>query len=360
MSASVDRFGRPTNLEQPNEMLEGYEYDSMYGHPYRKLRADREASFEDAMLMISILIKQYEYTFSINAHDNKVLLMPHLLSAPEAGTKITNKQTGEVYTVKESILSPVTRRWEGLVRLNAIAGPDPLLAHRLDFVDHKNGVRFIEEYPSMVGNEGQTPEGIIVDKGPMAPTIVYSLVRKEPGSIGKTPFGPQKEYKKHVREQIKDTNILGSTIEVRAQAFDNLVQFDCCTTDNISSTRLVKWFERFMNLYEGVLKKNGVQQILYWQRLKDAAVTKWRQDLVVRTVQYYFRTEEIEAVIRGDLRKIDFNVDLGNSLENDSERYIAGQLVTGLITEEEYRALFRDSTGKYLFGNTYINDGNLS
>lgn len=360
MSVGVDRFGRPVNLEQPDEMLNGYEVDSLFVYPYRKLRADRSASYEDAMILISILIKQYEYMFQTNASDNTLLLMPHLLSPPEAGAKLKNKTTGEIYTIKEVILNPITRAWDGLIRLNAIAGPNPLMAHRLEFVDHKKGVRFIEEYPQMLGNESQTSDGIIVDKGPMPPTVVYSLVRKEPGSIGKSPFGPQKDYKKHVREQIKDPNVLGSTIEVRAQTFDNLVQFDCCTTDNISATRLAKWFEKFVNLYEGVLKKNGVQQILYWQRLKDAAVTKWRQDLVVRTVQYYFRTEEIEAVIRGDLRKIDFNVDLADSIEDDSERYIAGQQITGLITEEEYRALFRDSSGKYLFGNTYINDGNLT
>jgi len=360
MSFLNDKFNQP-ELEDPADLgYAPYRVDSQILWPLRKMRANRGASYEDAMLMIGRLIPRFQATYRSHSVDTSLILMPYLPRQPRDGDKIKNITTGEIYTVKETIVNPYTKAWEGLIRLNCNTAPNAKKAERLQFIDPLNVVRFIEDGPQMIGNEDQTSSGIIIDKGPMPPTVVYSLIRKEPGSIGKQPFGPAKDYRRRVREHVKDNAIPGHTIEVRGQAFDNLVQFDCCTTDNVSASRLVNWFEKFMNLYEWVLKKNGVQQILYWQRKSDAAVPKWRQDLVVRTVQYYFRTEDVEAVIRRDLTNINYAIDLAEDILDTTERYIADQKVTGLVSEDQYRSLFRDSNGTYLFGTIDINDGNLT
>lgn len=360
MTQGYDKFNRPKDLEGPDDLNKiTYRVDSSVLNQRQRLTADRTASLDDVILMIDICLGKYESTYKNHKNDNSLVWFPYLFQQPADNTSIKNITTGEIYSVKETIVNPDTKIWEGLVRLNYIDYPKAILSQRLQFVDNKYLVRFTEDAASSVGNESQTANGIMIDKGPMRPTITYSLERKEPGSIDKTPFGPRKDYRKRVREFIKDPDDLNHTIEVRAQTFDNLVQFDCCTIDNYSANRLARWFEKFIELYEWVLKLNGLQQVLYLSRFNNVDGPKWRQDLVVRSLQYYFRTEEIEAISRRDLTSINYTVNLDSKIVDTSTKYIAGQMVSGQITPEEYKDLFRDSSGNYLFGNIYLNDGNL-
>jgi hypothetical protein len=359
MSQRYDTFGRFTDLENPDQLTSHYVVDSLFLNDRQRLTADRPASLDDIMLMFDILLKKYETTYKSHRNDKGLLWMPYLFQEPVAGDQVKNKTTGEIYTVHETVTNPNSKLWEGLVRLRTITPPDLLKAERLEFVDPKKYVRFSENPPVKLESEGQTDERLMVDKGPIRPAIIYSLALKEPGSLDGKPFGEKKDYKKKVRETIKDPDSPNHTIEIRAQTFDNLVQFDCCTTDNFSANRLARWFEKFINLYEWVLRKNGVQQMLYMRRYNSTDSQKWRQDLIVRSLQLYFRTEEIEAISRRDLTKINYSVNLDERILDTSTRYIADQLVSGQITDEEYKALFRDSSGKYLFGNIYYNDGNL-
>lgn len=359
MSTKYDIFGRPTNLEYPDELVSTYSLDSDIVNQRQRLTADRPATFEDAINMIDVLLKKYETTYKSHKINKNLIWMPYLFQEPKEDTQIKNKTTGEIYTIDDIVVNPKSKLWEGLVHLKSIAAPNQLLAERLEFVDPKSYVRFSEDPPVALETEAQTDAKLMVTKGPMRPSIIYSLALKEPGSLGKQPFGEPKDYKKKVRETIKDPDSPNHSIEIRAQTFDNLVQFDCCTNDNFSANRLARWFEKFINLYEWVLKKNGVQQMLFVRRYNSTDSQKWRQDLVVRTLQYYFRTEEIEAISRRDLTKINYSVNLDDKILDTSTRYIAGQLVSGQISEQEYNDLFRDSSGQYLFGNIYYNDGNL-
>jgi len=109
-----------------------------------------------------------------------------------------------------------------------------------------------------------------------------------------------------------------------------------------------------------VLKLNGVQEHMFFQRLRDGAVTKWRQDLISRTVQYFFRLEEILPVVTRDLRKLTTEVNIDKEIIESGTRWIAGREVTGPLTESEYRALFYDSDGNRLFDTISLNDGNLT
>lgn len=359
MSTTNDSFNRPSNLESPEDLAYlPYRVDSAMLDRDR-LKADRSATWEECMYLIDALMRKYETTYKNHKTDTSLIWMPYLFSRPADGTEIKNITTGEIYTVKETIVNPKTKVWEGIVRLTGIAYPVNSQAERLAFTDRSKYTRFTEDPSVASGTENQTSDGIIMDRGPMIPTVTYSLERKEPGSIDGTPFGSRKDYRKRVREFIKDPDSPSHTIEIRAQTFDNLIQFDCCTVDNFSANRLARWFEKFMELYEWVLKLNGVQQFLFLQRFNNTSVQKWRQDLVVRSLQYYFRTEEIEAISRRDLTSIQYIVNLDTEIEDTSTRYVAGQLVSGQITDQEYKSLFRDSNGQYLFGNIYFNDGNL-
>ena len=69
-----------------------------------------------------------------------------------------------------------------------------------------------------------------------------------------------------------------------------------------------------MYKYVWVWKKNGVNEILYWMRTQDEEISKWRNDLAVRSVIYYFRTEKIVTVREHDLKQIDLYLELSNTV----------------------------------------------
>ena len=361
MGNLYDKFGRPILEDGTDPFFLRHEISSNYvASLYPRIRADRTSNFKQSMMMIDILLRKYESTYIPNDQDNKLLCFPNMFKEPDQGVKISNVNTGEIYVITDTIKNPLTNLWEGLVRIDAKIPPNKDLSEKLEFINESVLVRFTAEFGRSIGTENQTIDEQIIDAGPIRPTIVYALLRKEPGSIGKQPFAPQKMYKPMFRERLKpQTKSSGKTWEMYGQWFDILVEFGCFTTDNRSADLLVDWFEEFIRQYTWVLKLNGVQEILYWQRTRDTAVTKWRQDLISRTVQYFFRIEEILPEVRKDLIGLDIHIDLERAITNSSNRWIGTRYVTGDLTEAEYRALFRTPSGEYLFGDLILNDGNL-
>lgn len=361
MSALDNKYGQPIleYAEDPFTTRHIISSNFIYSL-FPRLRAERTATFEESMMMTDILLKQYESAYLANQNDKTILCMPHLFSEPKQGVKIRNKSTQEVYEVIDTIKNPTTGLWEGLLRIEAITPPSAELAEKLEFLDETNLVRFTAEFTKALGTEAQNEEGLQKDVGPIMPTVVYALIKKEPASIGGQPFGPRKQHKPRHMETLRSVNTPGHSLSISSLWFDTLVQMDCYTTDNRSADLLASWFEDFMRQYTWVLKYNGVQEILFWQRLRDKAVTKWRQDLISRTVQYFFRIEELLPAVGRDLYNIDINIDLAAKIRDEGTRWIAGQFLTGHISTTEYDALFRGASGEYLFGDLFVNDGNLT
>jgi len=211
----------------------------------------------------------------------------------------------------------------------------------LEFINkEKNYIGFFE-WGGKRHTVGPTEENVQQSQksaGEFVPTITWSVKMVQPGTIGRRPFDTPKEAKPHVRETFRDpesTYIRGTTAEeatrmlakgfyetgnqvvtgsydaisreeghpnasthtitVYGQWFDNIVQYDCWSTSNQEANSLILWFEDFMDLYTRVLKENGVQELLYWQRLEDKVVESWRDDIDNRTIQYYFRTEKLRV-----------------------------------------------------------------
>jgi len=361
-----DKRGNPV-LQDIDPYFENYKYYINYGaeYPLKRSTRDRGMTLDESMNAIDLLLDKYEMLYYPHLVDKTLLYMPCLFRAPDEGAKMINTNTQEIYTIEDIIVNPKTKKWEGLLRLNPTnSPPDKNELHKLRFLDDRYRVRFVQEYPNTIQyqSDGQNPNNEEIDKGPIIPTITNSLIRKEPGSISGSPFGPEKNYRMRTREYIKDPANPGHTLQYRGQYFDCLVQFDCWTTDNFSANKLASWFERFVSLYTPILKRNGVVDIILWQRLRDAAVTKWRQDLISRTLQYYFRIEDVEILVRKDLVYLNMDFNVIDELADLSKTYIAGQEISapGQLTTDQYHALFQDSDGNYLFGDIDINDGNLT
>ncbi|RMG69773.1 MAG: hypothetical protein D6710_08280 [Nitrospirae bacterium] len=363
MSDINDSLGNPI-LERPDDPMFKYRDHvvySNYAHNLWKPKSTRirSADINDAMEMIGLLMRLHELTYYRHSIEKNLLLFPYMFKKPESGQKLRNTVTGEIYTIEQAIVNPVAMRWEGVVKISSQTPPDPTKGERLEFVGTDGLVEFTSEFPIANVVDGQDEEGMLEDGGPIRPTITYSLFRQEPGSIGKAPFAPAKNYKPEVREILKSTKTPGHSIEILGQYFDSIIEFNCWATDNRSADSLADWFQRFMTQYIKVLKLNGVVEVLFWQRLRDAAVTKWRQDLISRTLQYFFRTESLIPVVLRDISNIDITMGVEDEIVDTRERWVAGQLVTGKLTQEQYESMFVDTSGNYLFGNFVLNDGNL-
>lgn len=319
----------------------------------RKTQADGSLTLLQTMELIDELLKRYQTTYRVNKYDKNLVWFPFLFVEPKKGDNILNENTGETYTVDHIVRNPKSNQWEGLVRLNLKNAPVFSSREVLKFYDSSNYVTFDHSFRSGTPNVLSTnTDGEGIDAPPMKPTISWFLARKEPGALDK-PFGPRKERKPRQREELKDPLVKGHTVIVTGHWFDNIVQFDALYSDNKSAESLIEWFEQFMRLYSWVLRKEGVSQVLYWRRMADETTREYRQPLWQRSLQYYFRTEQLEAVYTRDLLRLNISLDVTTgSLNLGLEpRYIADQLVSGDISASGYRRLFYDQSGKFLFGD---------
>lgn len=322
----------------------------------RKSRSEGALSITQAMELISVLLKSHQLTYVPHHTHKNLLFLPFAFIRPKEGDKIRNLTTNEVYTVDQVLLNPTTKNWDGLVRLDLQNPPKITEKHSLAYENNDRYISFVHEMPDRILNSASAnTEGIIDQKIPMNPTVTWSLRVKEAGGYGK-PFDTKKQRTPHLRESVKDPLVPGYTVEIYGQWFDNIVQFDSWSNDQRTAERLISWFEQFMTSYAGYIKQQGIPHLFFWRRNADDVNTTWRQSFAMRSSQYYFRTEELEAVYQRDILKIDVTLGANATFVNRRDlepRFIADQYVSGQPTTEEYRNLFYRS-GQFLFGDIDI------
>ena len=164
------------------------------------------------------------------------------------------------------------------------------------------------------------------------------------------PFGDRKQLKPREFEVFRDQEEPArNSIIVWRQAFDNLVRFDCWEQDPMKALILNAWFERFMQLYTGVLKRNGVSEILYWERRDIQANERWRDELVGYYTQYYMRTEQLTVQKQRNLTDIVFRM----RVAKHPVGAFGGDPMTG---EMLWFGRTHNDTGGYLYGTFEIED----
>ena len=322
----------------------------------RKSRTEGVLNTAQIMELISELLKRYQLTFVPNKTHKNLIYLPFAFIQPAEGDKIRNLGTNEVYTIDQVIKNPNTNSWDGLVKLDLINPPSLEEKHSLVYENIDRYIRFDHEMPDQLLNlPSANIEEVLRSKPPMKPTLTWSLRVKEPGGLGK-PFDSKKQFRPSLRESVKDPLVKGYTVEIMGQWFDNIVQFDSWSNDQRTSERLIVWFEQFMSSYAGFIQQYGVPKLFFWRRNADDVNTTWRQAFPLRSTQYYFRTEELEAVYQRDILKIDVTLGANASFikRRDQEtRYIADQKVSGALTSSQYRDLYYRS-GQFLFGDIDI------
>ena len=259
-------------------------------------KSDRNASILDITTYIYQSLIDFQGKWTATDRGDWYINMPNARYLT-AGDIIKNITTGERYTIYE-VLNTDTK----LIKLSGTTAPatDDIL----ELTDN-NMVNFVSGYSKEHKDKAVKT---------WVDTITFMVRRKEPGTIGKHPFDPPTEIKPRVREYIVDPDYDDCHVMVLGQWFDNLLQFDCWAKTNNRADDLIEWFEDFMYKYTWVWKKNGVNEILYWMRNKDEEVSKWRNDLSVRTVIYYFKTEKIVTIREHDFKQLDLYLEVSNAV----------------------------------------------
>jgi len=279
-------------MAEPSKRLESFdEKPILWSLSLENRQADRSASLDDVTTYIYQSLIDYQGKWESTAIGEWTINFPYARDL-RAGNEIRNITTGEVYTIDS-----VVDEQQHTVRLSGTISPQ--LGERLELAD-ENMVNFVSAYPQTHAE----PET-------WRDTITYKVDRREPGTIQAHPFEGRKEIKPRIRQIITDPDYPDFHIKILGQWFDNMIKFDCWSVTNKGADSLISWFEDFLFRYTWVWKKNGVQEILYMSRSMDEEVTRWRDDIVNRTLYYYFRTEKIIPIREHDFTQVDIITNIG-------------------------------------------------
>lgn len=296
---------------------------------------------------------QMEYT---HFGSSRVLMMPQQEITPQPGWMLYDNDTDSVYTVKEVLVSHDMQSrstFDGRILLAETAGPPE--GHRLSWVDpHGEAdeipkvIRVIhkEEVRPLIATREQNGDTADVTATPFTPVIAYSMVRREPASVSKHPFGAARELKHRVRMTVRDPDNPDLTQKVWGQWFDCIIEFQVYALGPKTADRISVWLEQFFMRYNRVLMQLGVQKILPWSMRRDDEEARAVHDLSVRSVEMYFRLEDVQVEVAGQIKAYSLNV----TVSQDSDP------VPWFTSEPELPPFATDTSGLPLFGGPDIGD----
>lgn len=286
----------------------------------------RSADVHEAMsYMAESLLDNQGYFILVKGNPNRVWFPYALNPLLNKGDEYVDINTGETFRIKEvvEIEDLGKKRKTGEVILTDLRGAAavPVKYHRLR---PKNHLRFMHSFPKTLAQPYQfdppnaageiqlksdTNQG--GDRAPWTDTLTWSIIRREPGGLRK-PFEDPREIKPRHREMVKFVELDNCDYlhSIEGQLFDNIVQFDIWTQTNERAESLAVWFQDFLERYRWVWKYNGVKEILFWQQNADAIVTRWRNDIVSRSIQVYFQTERLRTYPVRRIVDIEVSVDV--------------------------------------------------
>lgn len=79
--------------------------------------------------------------------------------------------------------------------------------------------------------------------------------------------------------------------QVWSQRFKCVIQFNIIGSDYITANKVMRDFEELMFRYSGYFKQQGVAEIVFKSRFSDKNYDYYRQNLSVRSLQYYVEIE---------------------------------------------------------------------
>lgn len=265
---------------------------------YRRDNVHRTAGVSNVSrfwFVLSKAFKEHQSWFLISPHNKRVLYFPFAWYL-EKGMKIWNRTSGAVYTIQDvrpRVLNLPFGESHKVTAVYISGNNPPDKHHRLRFDSENYVVLRPATYRSMADNTNFEYSPNTEEYGAWKNVITYYLTRREAGSTDKNPFGRHRERRPRHRESWVADEFRDVSLDFSGQVFDNIAQFDCWTKDTTEADILVDYFEQFMSLWTGVIEYNGIERIWFWGRGMDAVESRWRNDITSRSLQYFFRTEDV-------------------------------------------------------------------
>jgi len=294
-------------------------------------------TLREALDMISECLQNYQSWFDRPSGEPWRVCFPFSRYLRQ-GAKVYNLTTNSEYIIKQKIDPGIaSAHWinDNVVELEGEIAP--LLTDRLR-LDRELLVDFYAAYPKSFASTYKFEGGGLVaddNAGPWKDTVTYLITRSEPGSFGDRYFQSPREVKPRFR-RVQEITDKGYLATVFGKCEDNLVQFDCWSIQNDRADEILEWLKGFFELYTGVFKWNGLQDVSFWDRGVDELSTRWRADIVNRTLRYVLRTEAITAHIHRKLSAVQIFTSLTGEIGGGMAQ---GQLVQANMSGEP--SLFR-------------------
>lgn len=145
------------------------------------------------------------------------------------------------------------------------------------------------------------PEYIEDDTNPIFPKIVYDVNTRELSDhSAKKPikFG-------HIKEVV-DGKETGDGFEIYRQWYDTVVEFNFYHHNILDARKLMHEFENVMNTYIGLIKKQGLSEMLYLEEIPSEKSIKYKPGTPMKSNAYYVRFESIHKVRTSLLKEIEY------------------------------------------------------
>jgi len=323
MQKPIDGFV-PTRVGRKNSIDNIHFIDTPFYRPYwshiektgpaPRARAQRQATVDDFLDFIYIGLKTYQGYWESHGTNPYMVYFPFALSL-DKGDKVFNIKQRCNYSNSDNIVAYTIK---SLVRS---AGQNVVLLDGNE-APHKDDTLILDEssnkiadfhvgYPnSEIGHQYFTEDQLSENAAnPWVDTITYRILKTEPAGA-RDLFQGRREYKPRVMETQYES-LQGRNVEYRVQSFDSNIQFDCWAETNERAENLASWFRYFMNLYIPIFQENGVIQCIFLGKMEDIHVTRWRDDIIARSLVYGVRTQEVTAYDVGVFHSLRAGFDLG-------------------------------------------------
>lgn len=339
--------GGARNLEDLDKMYMEY-YDPRACRVRSRLLADDHANLDDAIDMIDILLENHQGDFILNKSDPFIINLPNLFIEPEVGDEIRNLTTSETYLIDALFLNEIGN-WTGWVKISGPTAPDAY--DRIEFVDKKHRyINFMFAYPALEAKEQESTVGAEghANRTAFVPTITARVTKQEPATMDRTPMGPRKILKGRILDQFRDKDDpYRYSITLKVTALESIVRFDCWSPSYRQAHKLATWFRHFMATYIGVLKKNGVQEIIFWDMNDNDKTDRWRDGIAFTHIRFWIRTHETEVIRQRNLTNLVLSFRVATNPDMFMYPY-TGEVDCGWRPES--------LSGEYQFGTFIIED----
>lgn len=125
------------------------------------------------------------------------------------------------------------------------------------------------------------------------PVIAYRIVRREPASMAKTPFGStSKQWKFRKCGDFRGPD--GNIYRVRYRFWESRVEFTCVHRSGAEAEALCVGFEQFMDMNEGKFLEAGLNKMVPEGRRPEPIVKLEEAGVHYRSTRFWFRTQEFQ------------------------------------------------------------------